>query len=738
MSFDIEELKIKLFTNIKNGELRTIELKRSMLYHPELEGLDEVLNEYPFFTFDVRYPLGRLRLLPYRERVIFFFNREKFSDQLIAYSSEEGILDRTKIETKEEEEEYYKRRDDNIKKNVTTMIEVLFPTKFPVINDTQTSYDYIFGKSKIKPITGLIDPKITQYFSYIKAGGQTYTFKKTIWINDILNHPVYQKLIAQYRKFWIWANEEQFNRKKEINRAYPVVEEAINRLFDELNGYLPHPKTVSKDNIASHGKRLLMLYKLKIAIGTNKQDIESLFKKSAIAKYAISGSTSNPILARENEIANIKTGIENEMKDAAIVLDQMERYKKVATLIQQLKPLCGGTECNTLLENVAVKQFVKAVNLHAYISSMFIKRFDEVNEDAERMNLPLPPQYRNFAYSILQQYRVPQRESTNADLQDIISGRDNEKTTEFYKFMEYVYDKFIFVGTKKAPPSIDRYDSLMNVGLSYLNLNTTEGLRREIYVYADFIDGEVNNQNMSKIFCPFVGDHLGNEFEFLVRMALYGKTGSKDTKRWNIDRNRMIFSLKENKSTSKGDSTVQLELVAKPLPQSRSNDEQGLIAVPEKGRKNLDRLRTYFMSEIMANMPDNESLLRTINSMTAGDQVNEQGVLDYIKKNLPSLYRIIEEWNEVIEKRNPKLLEKIIKLSAQLKGERESEEYREKSAAVLPNSTEATKIKFRIAKYNLFIAVLEELMKNENNKQQIATGGSRKRRNKSKRRTRRK
>jgi hypothetical protein len=731
MSFDIEELKIKLFTNIKNEEFRTIELKRSMLYHPELENLDEALNEYPFFTFDVRYPLGRLRLLPYKERVIFFFNREKFSEQLIAYSSEEGILDRTKIETKEEEEEYYKRRDDNIKKNVTTMIEVLFPTKFPVINDTQTSYDFIFGKSKIKPITGLIDPKITQYFSYIKAGGHTYTFKKTIWINDILNHPVYQRLIAQYRKFWIWANEEQFNRKKEINRTYPVVEEAINRLFDELNGFFPG--NISREKIEKHGNKLLSLYKLKIAIGTNKQDIKGLFEKNAI----VVNSGNQQYRGRQDEIDKIIAKIKFELDRPITVLEKMERYKKVAYLIEQLKLFCQDTTCNTLLENVATKQFIKAVNLHTYISSMFTKRFDEVKEHAEQKNLPFPPQYINFAYSILEQFRVPQRESTNADLQDIISGRDNEKTTELFKFLEYVYDKFIFIGTKKAPPSIDRYNALMNIGLSYLNLNTTEGLRREIYVYADFIDGEVNNQNMSKIFCPFVGDHLGNEFEFLVRMALYGKTGSKDTKKWNIDRNRMIFSLRENKSTGKGDSSSRLELDAKPIPEPKRGDDQMLITAPEKGRKNLDRLRTYFMSEIVANISDKASLLKTINNMSAGDQVYDEGMLDYIKKNIPSLYSIIEEWNEVIEKRNPKLLEKIIKLSAQLKGERESEEYKKNSAAVTSNPSEKNKINFKIAKYDLFIAVLDELMKNENNKQQVTTGGSRKQCIKSKRRTRR-
>jgi hypothetical protein len=223
-------------------------------------------------------------------------------------------------------------------------------------------------------------------------------------------------------------------------------------------------------------------------------------------------------------------------------------------------------------------------------------------------------------------------------------------------------------------------------------------------------------------------------------MALYGKIGSKDTKKWNIDRNRMIFSLKENKSTSKGDSTTRLELEAKPIPEKRGDDGQVPIGLPPQRRKNLDRLRTYFMSEIVANIPDKVSLLKTINDMSTGEQVYDEGLLDYIKKNQTSLYDIIEEWNEVIERRNPKLLEKIIKSSAQLKGEKESEEYRKKSLAVQMNEPEAKRIAFRVAKYNLFIAVLEELMKSENNKHQILGGFfklSKKKRTRSKRRTRR-
>ena len=33
-------------------------------------------------------------------------------------------------------------------------------------------------------------------------------------INDFLNHPLYQRLLLEYRRFWVWANEEKLKQKK--------------------------------------------------------------------------------------------------------------------------------------------------------------------------------------------------------------------------------------------------------------------------------------------------------------------------------------------------------------------------------------------------------------------------------------------------------------------------------------------------------------------------------------------
>ena len=46
----------------------------------------------------------------------------------------------------------------------------------------------------------VLNPIIKKYFSYLNINEEIYTFKKIIWINDIINHPKYNNLILEYNK----------------------------------------------------------------------------------------------------------------------------------------------------------------------------------------------------------------------------------------------------------------------------------------------------------------------------------------------------------------------------------------------------------------------------------------------------------------------------------------------------------------------------------------------------------
>ena len=690
MSFDIEELKIKFFTNIKSKEKRIIEFNLSMLHHPELDKISEDLNQYPYFTFDVRYPLSRLRYLTYNERVEFFFNREKFSERLTAYSKEKNILDKTKITSEGEQKEYYDKRHKNIEKNIMTMIEILFPTKFPVINDIHTTLDIVFGESKLKRM--ILNPIITKYYSYLKLDDGIYTFKKTIWMNDILNHPLYRDLIEKYRKFFVWSIEEKSKQMITMNKTYGKIVKMINEFSSNL-------ETGQNNDFYS---------KIKNSLPTTeneyKYDDKDMWKQNLPKTIQGYDKMIEILSILEKELENKEKNQENKNK-----LD--------------------------LLTNETFVQFKKAVVKYIQTESLFYKTYDEVS----KVSSDLAPEYRNFSYGILSSYRKPSSESTNTELQELINGSNNESTNEFYKFMEYLYNKYIFLGGGKPPPDNNEYRKLMDVGLRYLTTNVTEGARREIYVYADFIKGEVNKDNVKKIFCPYVGDHLGNEFEFLVRMLMYGKVGSKDTKKWEISRNRMIFSIKESKSDgATGETGQQLELESKPLEPTK--EERQLNIPGEEKRVHLDRLSSFFISDILSKGLNIKKQMDQVNKYSRDEQLFDQNLLDHIKKNDQELNGFIEEWNENLQNRNQKLLEKMLKQKGKYDGDITAIESTKNTWAVRGDQNKLNRLNYEIELKKLYLSVLTRLIESETSKGEVIAvrGGSRKYKKRSNcRRTRR-
>jgi hypothetical protein len=620
-----------------------------MLHHPELENLGEELNQYPYFTFDVRYPLSRLRYLTYKDRIEFFFNRDKFSERLTAYSKEKNILDKTKITSEEDRKEYYDKRNKNIEKNIMTMIEILFPTKFPVINDIHTSLDIVFGNSKLKRM--ILNPIITKYYSYLKLDDGMYTFKKTIWINDILNHPVYRDLIEKYRKFLVWSIDEKSRQMIAMNKTYGKVANVV-----ESNN------------------------EIKIASLQNSKEFEKDMWKENLP-------------------------------------DTIRNYEK---MIHNLEKKSSNKDVKVLLDTENFKQFKKAVEKYIQTESLFYKTYDDISNDG----IDLAPEYRNFAYGILNSYRKPSSESTNVELQELINGSNNESTQEFYRFMEYLYNKYIYVGGGKLPPETPEYKRLMNVGLRYLTTNVTEGARREVYVYADFIQGEVNKDNVQKIFCPFVGDHLGNEFEFLIRMFMYGKIGTKDTKKWEISRNRMIFSIKESKSD---DSTgTQLELEAKPL--TPTNEEKQLNIPGETKKIHTERLGSFFISDILSKGSNIKKQMDQVNKYSRDEQLFDQNLLEYIKKNDTDLYGLIEDWNEDTQNRNQKLLERMLKQKGKYEGDITAIESTKNTGAIRGDQIKLNRLNYETELKKLYLSVLTRLIESENAKSEVITGrgGSRK------------
>lgn len=213
--FTVYELVINLDHNIPSSEGESVlKFTKDNLHHPEMENVKKKLHTYPYYTSDLKYP-SILKNLDYATRVEIFFNKTEFVKYLTNYTSE------SKIDLTPEQ------RVANNKHNVLFMIELLFPTKFPTYNDISDSYNrFIKNNTGISNIQlGLITNFFnTKYYSYINYQGSIYTFRRSIWLNDFLNHPGYYDLRNNYEKFIIWQNQSlaniQIAKNKELENEF--------------------------------------------------------------------------------------------------------------------------------------------------------------------------------------------------------------------------------------------------------------------------------------------------------------------------------------------------------------------------------------------------------------------------------------------------------------------------------------------------------------------------------------
>ena len=507
VEFAIESLAIKIYTNIPDKQNQIVNFTRSMLYIPKSTNAEEegerenvILAEIPFFTIDVEYPVDRLNRLDYHERVNFFFNAGKFAEILRPYYVKEE--NQPVGESPDDSDNYYDNRERRTRRNVMTMLEILFPTKFPVINDIHASYDFLKEKQSTRAFW--FNPFQTHYFSYLKIGGSTYTIKKTVWLNDMLNHPVYRKMIVEYRKVRKLADEELYSKEskfgnpeeqiKEIDGKISIKFGEMKNIMEELNNLTPPPN--NKDKTDDFNK----LYKLLNADSSVSNIINNDWITSTSSK----------------QVFKIKYQVE-------IVAEKRDKLQKLAA------------EIRVHLENQK-KIKDKLANVNSYFTTA-ITNIKATNQMSQIL--------RKFQ-AIMNEYKYPFRKSSNIYLQQLIDGlfTDNALAEKYYKLLDAIYKKYIRGESidgeaEKLLTNGTSEPQLVNVGISYINIGESNKPTREVYFMIDLVDGDINNENVSSIYCPFIGDYLGNQLEYLIAEARNAVEN-----KWAVDKNRQMFSLK--------------------------------------------------------------------------------------------------------------------------------------------------------------------------------------------------
>ena len=656
VEFEVEKLKVMIYTNITNSKDEMVEFNRSMLHIPKTDDDDDEINtemtlvNLPFFTSEIEYPITRLNRMNYHDRVNFFFNQKNFIDILRPYYRPKPKDEKDEKDEKEEESEedsddssnmsemtsesneseydenasektsetyesygwlldnddtgttYYDDRNYSVReritrKNIKTMLEILFPTKFPVINDVQTSYEYIQNQKSTRPFW--FNPFQTHYFSYLTIGEKVYTIKKTVWLNDILNHPVYQKIFIEYRKLKKWADEKGYN-------------------MDDTDKN--HPKNIFTTNINSVPK-----------------------------------DYSNQIPFR----------------------------KFNTTMLGFVEPLRNSS--NTYLQKL--------------INGLTGKTAD----DAE----------------------------------------NNKNSTEFYELLDNIYDKYI--NSDSDSDSKQNISAYINTGISYINMGESNKPTREVYFMIDLIDGEINDKNKSSIYCPYMGDSLGNKLEYLINNP------QTDNNKWAVDKNRQIFSLSKLKETISGNDYKQKMEEGPSNPSknvgykqlNQTNRPTNEISVSTYISNNFS---TYIL-KVEKDKPDEvEDIIKNLkkkyidSNITSIDKSRLLDSMQRLSTLSNKLVGAIIKWSKDIQVQTPGVTEMLITIKNDINSQNELNAAKKKRYSVEMFDTsgqEKIKIDRDTDINNLLLLIVGKVQKHEANKRRTTSGGTKKQKTRSKKNTRR-
>jgi hypothetical protein len=542
MNFDIDALRILINTNVPDANLKKINFTRNMLTRPpdeKKEASNLILNDLPFFTYDVLYPRALLIKMTYQDRINFFFNIDRFNELLTPYINDK--LDHKEIETNPDE--FYKKRYRIINKNVITMLLVLFPTKYPMINELYDSYSYVVNHRK--QVHGIMfNPFAKQFFSYLNINGKSYTVKSVTWLNDIMNHPLYSNFLQQYSIYYKLANEEIKKTDKKIDALVKTITSKLNEIINYLDKVLTD--VVINNNKFLSGPAIAFFNSLGKTVSYMDESYVNKFN-DLVVKYNEYSKTK-----KNSNVDTISKNTNDFKKDYAVFYNKLtvitppsQWTSESAGLTKDLLALhidhINQIKRDLIKESSSseLKNALTVYNLYFSSNYMTLKR--EESKSSIIGKLITGSNSVNNIRTI--------NKSSNQELQELVDMDTAADAIKFHKLMQGVYEY-----TKNETSKLPQPTELLNTGITFINLNQTNTSdkktpRYEINIMIDLIEGIVDDNNKNKINCSYLNEYLGNELEILGRNVDFQQFSNFKKNKlndWRIDKNRMLYSLEKS------------------------------------------------------------------------------------------------------------------------------------------------------------------------------------------------
>jgi hypothetical protein len=602
----------------------------------------------------------------------------------------------------------------------------------------------------------IINPLKNNLFSYLKLNGGIYTTKNIIWINDILNHPKYRILIEKYHDFWLLTSKEKKTQLKKIEKSYEVIKNELKMLYEKTIQKLKITKKgLDNDSIESYP------YIFELNLLTGNGTIDEIEKN-------IKGINNGNINIHKNNWLNKIKDFENLFD-----IEKYIRLKNILTILKEKKILNLQANNDNLQKNndnlranndnlranndnlqvknkTDINNFLNLVDYYDSLNNIFLsKRNEKDNKSLSKNN-----NYNEYE-KIQSNYKKPIRESTNINLQKIINGDSDKDVKEYYNFLNFIYKRYLNFAKTNSIKTLENYKKYMNVGISNINGNRNEKIK-EIYVYVDFIKGELDEKNITKINCPYLNNFLGNEIEKTIKSRAQNKETNNDY--WNINKNRRIISLddlikkeepiikdnseedSENEPQNQSLNQSPNQTLNQPPNQPEgffqklfngnnpTKEQKSNIKIEEKTEINSnDELNINFRNLILLNNIEIEKKINNINVNNDFKDIlnketvtlNKEYLLYFLNKNNPELISLIEEWNKDNKIQNKQLINKLLILQSKTEGEIKIKKEELIEIEKKRDFLELNVIKYKIELLELYILIINIIYNSEKKKEQI-------------------
>lgn len=546
----VEKIRIFLLTNLNTTKQKDdsqgtpIILSNKMIHVPKNEGgaIDYIEEQYPFFTSSYKFPKDKLILKSYQERVKFFFDKVTFVNFLEAH----------------DEEFQEKDKADTMRYNINTMIELLFTTVYPVINDNSESYNLVLNSkstfdlsfrgtipSFLKPIVSSLNVD----FTYLKLNEQIYTVTSTCILNDFINHPKYSTLIT------LFSNFEQLKQdiKTDIKIQYNIIDREIYKIIIKSDN--AQKIRLGEKLFNSNSRRKIVLdsgqeYRINQQIDSNTlinekekiiMEVEAEYLKKNDPELILSLFVKIIHLIDEKTADNDKSlkqllPIYKDVKTQIETYNEnfKDTYNESVNFFEKLHDLINK---NVTLQNIEDIYYDPNNGISLHTVSPLIKE-----KTSEYLNKKYT-KYRQFMTAI-KQLIAPNRVTSNTALQKLIddyANVENDFLGHIVKFFDQRYVERNF--REILPANIDKLFSAEIKNLLLVGVNTYDfdpNLEKpnptyEAYVYFNLIGGELNTTNINEITRKFKDEQLGTAFENMKK-----KNGSSFVKQPYYDLKSMI------------------------------------------------------------------------------------------------------------------------------------------------------------------------------------------------------